>query len=99
MRVQVPILKNSVGEPVTGTIALLTAIITAVKIAVEFVIKLIDAFKDNDRAKILAASESVGTPNWGPQENDWLTGGMAGFDSDTLLLLLGGLAAVYFINE
>lgn len=99
MRVQAP--KVGVGEPISGTIAMLSLIIGAIKAALTFINKLIDAFKDTDRAKILAANSNVGNPQWGAQEKDWITNisSNLGITQDQLLLLIGGGAALYLLNN
>jgi len=84
---------SGVGEPVTiiATVALILKIVAA---ALPALVAMINAFKDQDKARILSASESVGNPSWGPENSDWIGAGRV--DLKTLLLVIGG---AYLINE
>jgi len=89
MRTEVP------REGVGGLLTVLGVIFSIVKAALAIAQTLIQAFSDPDRARILAASEAVGTPTWGPEKYDWQTGSFSNLLGPTgnNALLYGAIAA------
>jgi len=83
-----PLDSSAIGDPATVT-AMVILIVKLIAAALPAVIALINAFKSNDKARILAASESVGSASWGAQNEDWL-GFQDGVGSTDLMFLLGG---------
>jgi len=78
-------------------LVVLPIVLKAIALALTAINAFIAAFKDKDKIRLLAASESVGTPEWGPQESDWAGSGQLGSNSMIPLSLLA--LGLYLITK